>query len=186
VFGAACDGGNRGYSRSSAKGVISSRDLTEPRRATGDNARLSEGGAMRHVIVAAAVVATISGTPTAAHAASRGDTCRYGHGDGYTTAEVTATIECAVARWPVAGGVRQALSVARCESGADMLDRSTDGYAGTYQQATSYWPSRLAAYNRAVGPLLEATNPNVHNPRSNVLVSIRSAHFDGWGAWACA
>lgn len=124
----------------------------------------------------------------------REQTCRFSHGDGFSTWEVRRTIDCAVDVWSVPGGLSAAVSVAQCESGADLLDRSRDGHSGTYQQATRYWGERRSGYNRAVGSALDVMGPrwdgsfdtSVFNARANVLVSIRMAHFGGWDGWGCA
>lgn len=110
--------------------------------------------------------------------------CRMNEGSStWRTVEVENMIRCAVGKWPVPGGVSKALQVARCESGSDMLDRSTDGYAGTYQQATRYWPERRRAHRPAGWRIA----PSVYNPRSNVTVSIRMASRGGWDDWpGCA
>jgi len=161
---------------------------------------------MRRAIVYAAAIATLlSGGAIAATEASaearladsqtaapgtqleREDEIRYATSDGrlgWSTIDVKRTIRAAVARWSVPGGYTFALSVARCESGADLLDSSSDGYTGTFQQSTRYWRGRRAAYNP---PTWDKPLPMAAaNPRANVVVSIRMAHGSGWDAWSCA
>lgn len=109
--------------------------------------------------------------------------CRYGTSDGragYSTLDVRRVIRCAVSKWSVPGGYEQAVDVASCESGSDLFDHSTDGYAGTFQQSTRYWSGRRAQYNPPAWD--KPLQRPVWNPRANVVVSIRMAHADG--AWA--
>jgi hypothetical protein len=87
-------------------------------------------------------------------------------------------IRCAARRWPVAGGPRKALSVARCESRFNHRAYNPSGYAGVYQQATHYWPGRSDAYG--------FHDYSVFNGRANVMVSVRMAHRGGWSPWSCA
>jgi hypothetical protein len=146
---------------------------------------------MRRVVGAVVVMAVALGTMTASPAESRPDwredEIRYARSDGrrgWSTADVRRTIAAAVARWPVPGGLAQALEVAQCESGSDLLaPAGVDGYAGTYQQSERYWQGRRAAFNPKHWdkPLPESPA----NPRANVVVSIRMAHATGWAVhWA--
>ena len=114
----------------------------------------------------------------------RWDECRMNAGSSsWTSREVRQVIRCAVAKWPVSGGVSTALSVAACESGSDLQDwNASDGYAGPMQQAVRYWPGRRSHY-RPRGWELQRSPAQ---PRSNVIVSIRMAHGSGWSAWSCA
>ena len=143
------------------------------------------------LIAAAFIGRSYTETAKAGDRLDREQEIRYATSDGrygWSTLDVFRTIRAAVDRWPVEGGLGKALSVARCESGDDLLDSSTDGYTGTFQQATSYWAGRRASYNPELWerPLPMAAS----NPRANVVVSIRMAHGSGgWGAWeqgACA
>jgi len=107
--------------------------------------------------------------------------CRFNDlrsGNTWTTYEVEKTIRCATAKWYVPGGTPKAFSVAQCESGTDLLDHSTDGYAGTYQHAVQYWDARRAALRPQGWELA----PSVYNARSNVVVAIRMAR-SGWSPW---
>lgn len=116
--------------------------------------------------------------------------CRYGRSDGrpgWSTLEVRRVIRCATGKWDVPGGYGKAIDVASCESGSDLLDRSTDGYTGTFQQSTRYWNGRRAYYNPDAWE--KPLQRSAANPRANVVVSIRMAHASGWDAWeqgACA
>lgn len=138
-------------------------------------------GAMFAAFVVIAL-GTVAASPGGARPEGwRHDEVRFATSDGrfgWSTIDVRRTIASAVRRWPVPGGLAMALSVARCESGTDLLDYSTDGYTGTYQQATRYWSGRRAAYNPPAWdkPLPMAAS----NPRANVVVSIRMAHANGW------
>lgn len=94
---------------------------------------------------------------------------------------VRRLIRCAVRRWPVPGGARKALAVARCESG---LWPWADGgeSEGVFQHLRWYWPARYALYTKPRWEL----GDSVFNARANVIVSIRMAHRGGWGPWSCA
>ena len=87
-------------------------------------------------------------------------------------------IRCAARRWDVAGGPDKAVAVARCESRLNPRAYNPGGYAGVFQQATRYWPSRATIYG--------FHDYSVYNGRANIMVSIRMAHRGGWGPWACA
>ena len=87
-------------------------------------------------------------------------------------------IRCSARRWSVRGGPDKAVAVARCESRFNPNAYNPGGYAGVYQQATRYWPSRATTYG--------FRNYSVYNGRANIMVSVRMAHRTGWGAWSCA
>ncbi len=92
--------------------------------------------------------------------------------------QVKRLIRCAAHRWKVSGGPAKAVDVASCESGLNPKAYNTGGYAGVFQQSTRYWPERATSYG--------FPKRSVFNGRANVIVSIRMAHEDGWGAWGCA
>lgn len=96
-----------------------------------------------------------------------------------TPAGVQRVIACAVARWPVPGGLQQALSVAKCESGFRPRAEYR-GHIGIYQHRDIYW---MARWRKWGAPHDLSRDP--HNARSNIIVSIRMAHEAGWGAWSC-
>jgi hypothetical protein len=95
-----------------------------------------------------------------------------------STYQLKRMIRCAARRWRVGGGPDKAVSVARCESRFDPDAYNPGGYAGVYQQATRYWRTRAATYG--------FRDYSVYNGRANVVVSVRMAHREGWGAWSCA
>ncbi len=95
-----------------------------------------------------------------------------------STYQLKRMIRCAARRWRVRGGPDKAVSVARCESRFDPEAYNPGGYAGVYQQATRYWRARARAYG--------FRDYSVYNGRANVVVSVRMAHREGWGAWSCA
>lgn len=144
---------------------------------------------MTAVAMMVAALGTFATGPAGAAAGldrdERAAECRYATADGrlgWSTPDVRKLIRCAVDHWSVPGGFDQAIAVASCESGADLLDSSSDGYTGTFQQSTRYWPGRQDHYDPKSWdrPLPEPAS----NPRANVVVSIRMAHGpDGWGAW---
>lgn len=147
---------------------------------------------MRRRLTAVAMIATALGTlatgpGTSAEGLDRDERaaeCRFATSDGelgWSTVDVRRTIRCAVEKWNVPGGFEQAIDVASCEGGADLLDSSTDGYTGTFQQSTRYWRGRRAHYNPDAWER-ELPMP-ASNPRANVVVSIRQAHGAGWEAW---
>jgi hypothetical protein len=95
-----------------------------------------------------------------------------------STYQLKRLIRCAARRWDVSGGPDKAVSVARCESRFDPDAYNPGGYAGVYQQATRYWPSRASTYG--------FRDYSVYNGRANIMVSVRMAHRGGWGPWSCA
>ena len=95
-----------------------------------------------------------------------------------STFQLKRLIRCAARRWDVAGGPDKAVRVARCESHLDPHAYNPGGYAGVYQQATRYWPTRATTYG--------FHDYSVYNGRANIMVSIRMAHRGGWTPWACA
>ena len=97
---------------------------------------------------------------------------------------VRGTIWCATHQWPVPGGAPKAVRVARCESGLNPNAYYANN-GGVFQQNLTYWPGRQDGYQRATGPRWSVVE-SVYNARANVLVSIRMAHFGGWGPWSCA
>lgn len=101
-------------------------------------------------------------------------------------------IRCAIARWPVPGGLNKALDVAYCESGDNLWPWAHYmGSLGVFQQNGKYWQSRVNTYlkpewfpgrwNR-----IHKVPEGAYNARANVLVSIQMAHKSGWGPWSCA
>ncbi len=52
------------------------------------------------------------------------------------------------------------------------------GDGGVFQQAIQYWPGRAKEYG--------FPGWSMYKGRANVIVSIRMAHRNGWGAWSCA
>ena len=143
-------------------------------------ARPGRSAARRVVCCAALVVAILLSAPSAPAQAARRSTvawslCRIDWRDG--TREVKRLIRCATRKWRIPGGATKALAVARCESGFDPSAYGS-GNAGVFQQAVPYWPGRAKEYG--------FPGWSVYNGRANVIVSIRMAHRDGWGAWSCA
>jgi hypothetical protein len=51
-----------------------------------------------------------------------------------------------------------------------------------FQHRLPYWNGRFDSLTSRWWHL----RPSVYNGRTNVIVSIRMAHFGGWGAWSCA
>jgi hypothetical protein len=157
---------------------------------------------VKRAIVTAAIAATLAGgamgppdnveaSPAGhsqvsrdANATWRDRECRYGglEKGGWAQREVVQTIECAVARWPVAGGSDFAVQVAACESGLRADAWNPSGYAGVFQHAVRYWPQRI----RNLQPSWDKPlSRSVFNARANIVVAIRMAHVS-WGPWSCA
>lgn len=92
-------------------------------------------------------------------------------------------IRCAVAHWPVRGGIDKAICVAKRESGLIPRAVSADGrYLGLYQHAKRYWPDR---YRATTKPEWRLENDAL-NGRSAAVVTIRMVHRggrDGWAPW---
>lgn len=135
--------------------------------------------ARRSVCCAALAAAILLSAPAAQAQTARRSTvawslCRIDWRDG--TLEVKRLIRCATRKWRVPGGATKALAVARCESGFDPSAYGS-GNAGVFQQAVPYWPGRAKEYG--------FPDWSVYNGRANIIVSIRMAHRDGWGAWTC-
>ena len=98
----------------------------------------------------------------------------------HTPAQVRRVIACAVARWPVPGGVRKAVAVAECESSL-RPHAEFKGHLGIYQHAERYWAARWLRWGRPWG-----LPRNPYNAHTNILVSIQMVHEGGWAAWSCA
>jgi len=94
------------------------------------------------------------------------------------TWQIKQLIKCASRRWDAPGTPAQAVAVARCESHLRPRAYNSGGYAGLFQQATRYWPTRSHTYGQP--------HRSVYNGRANIIVSIRMAAADGsWSAWGC-
>ena len=145
---------------------------------------------MKRTIVIAAILAALVGSTTQAAQGApkewRWQECRFSSLEPgvWTRREIVLTIDCALRKWPVPGGLDLAVAVAQCESGPDLKDPGTVSPLGTYQQIALYWPGRWQFWSPAhwKKPLA----PEGANPRSNVVVSVRMAHADGswWGDWS--
>lgn len=111
--------------------------------------------------------------------------CRFRYFDGmvvFSKAEVRLEIRCAVKRWPVPGGVTEALRIARRESGLNWYAQNpTSSAAGVFQFVDGTWSS--TRYRLAEFAQRQELDPSVLNARSNVILAIRSAHGAGWGPW---
>jgi hypothetical protein len=162
---------------------------------------------MRRTIIAGLLLLTIAGITGQARqeaaATQRRDSginaewrqaeCRFGGIDrgGWTYREVRSTIECAVAKWPVPGGLDQAVSVATCESGLraaayNPTGCNGSGCLGVFQQHASYWEGRQDFW----GPVAwdKPVAESGFDGRANVVVSVRMVRAQGgWSGWpGCA
>lgn len=96
------------------------------------------------------------------------------------TRPIVRIIYCAVARWPVPGGITKALDVANRESGyRPDADNPYSDASGVYQHRLHLWPPRYRDWTLRGWRLY----PNVFNGRTNVIVTIRMVHAHGWGPW---
>jgi hypothetical protein len=104
--------------------------------------------------------------------------CAYDWREG--TWHVKQLIKCAARRWDSPGAPDKAIAVARCESDLQPGAYNPNGYAGLYQQATTYWPDRADQWGQP--------DRSVFNGRANIIVSIRmAASLGSWSAWGgCA
>ena len=126
-------------------------------------------------LTATALLVPVGMTEAHAVADVPGRVCDYDWQRG--TWHIRKLIRCAAARWDSPGTPRQAVAVAHCESRLRPRAFNPNGYAGLFQQATTYWPERATRWG--VG------GRSVFNGRANVIVSVRMAAAAGsWGAWA--
>lgn len=141
-------------------------------------------------VAISAVVALSLATPAEAGRARyvgrhQTPSCRFRYYDGhvaFSKQEVRYTIRCAVRRWPVPGGIDQALYVARRESGLNWYaDNPYSSASGVYQFVDGTWDGQM----RGRAPFInkQEIQRSVWNARSNVLIAIRYAHMAGWGPW---
>jgi hypothetical protein len=132
----------------------------------------------RGVLVAALALSTLFALPVGPASAGtrvKAWVCDYRWHD--STYQVKQLIRCAAHRWHVPGGADKALSVARCESHFNP-EAYGAGNAGVFQQNLAYWPERAITFG--------FPGASAYNARANVIVSVRMAHRNGWGPWACA
>ena len=104
--------------------------------------------------------------------------CDFDWRDG--TWHIKQLIKCAARQWEAPGAPDHAIAVARCESHLRPQAYNPNGYAGLFQQATRYWPTRADHWGQP--------DRSVYNGRANVIVSIRmAAAANSWSAWGgCA
>jgi hypothetical protein len=100
----------------------------------------------------------------------------------WTAREEQLTARCVVGRWPVEGGIAKFMSVGACESGWNRLASNGGNYLGLFQHSSTYWPNRVRGYDPPSWDL----NPSPWNSRSQITVTARMAHGNGWSAWSCA
>ncbi len=130
-------------------------------------------------------------SPVASHHANRGPcfeerfvNIKPGMGHEKVTRRVTALIACAVDRWPVPGGLAEALNVADCESSFWPWSNNGHGDFGVYQ--ISSWPARAKTYLKHRWFPRHPFPPRWSKARANVFVGIRWAHLaNSWSAWSC-
>ena len=148
------------------------------------------GFATIFLVLALLVVPTLTAAAVAANASRAGswrmETCRYARFDGHphwTEHEIRLAIACAVAHFPVPGGVSYALCICEHESRFYRHAVSPIGeYLGLYQLSVTEFG---AAYQARADLWRHRWNVtrDIFNPRSNVLMGITKAHDLGWGGW---
>jgi len=84
---------------------------------------------------------------------------------------------------PRTGG--QIITIGRCESGPDLL-AGWGSHVGTFQHDPDYWPGRWRTWGRGNHPGDGDLDPSPVRFRTNVIVTLRMARAQGWGAWSCA
>lgn len=93
-------------------------------------------------------------------------------------AERSELVWCIAHVFDSPGPPRQAVSTARCESGADLQDAyGGDGYVGTFQHITSRWFDRWRTWGKRIGVKDSPTNV-----LSQAVVSVRMAR--SLGTWS--
>ncbi len=92
-----------------------------------------------------------------------------------------AVIRCAVARWPVPGGAKRAICIARRESGLNPKAMSPHKlYLGLFQHSAKDWKRRYRAWTKPSWNL----GPSALNARTNAIVTMRMVHAArSWSAW---
>lgn len=109
--------------------------------------------------------------------------CRTSNGNGWSVRDVKQLIRCAARKWRVSGGIRKALSVARCESGFDEHNYYA-GHYGVYQFLRSTFDSAISHMKKLIRRF--NLHRNIWNARMNVIAAIKLVHGGGWGPWSCA
>lgn len=102
----------------------------------------------------------------------------------WTATEERLTLECAVAKWAVPGGVAKAQQVGDCESGWWRFANNGGRYLGLFQHAASAYVPRIYAYEPAAWDRKLSTRWT--NSRGQIVMSVRMVHDVGWGPWSCA
>jgi hypothetical protein len=120
-------------------------------------------------------------TATAAPATHRPGPCAIEREEGQGVRSwVRRVIRCAERRWPVPGGARRAICIARHESDLDPKARSPGGaYLGLFQHSAEAWPHRYEEWTRRAWQL----DPRAKNGRTNAIVTLRMVNTHGWGPW---
>ena len=135
----------------------------------------------RLLAILLAVTLTVPVTATPAPATERPGPCALQRQDGETVRRwARRLIRCAEQRWPVPGGARKAICIARHESGLDPKAESAGGaYLGLFQHSANHWPDRYEEWTRRAWEL----DPRAKNGRTNAVVTIRMVNARGWGPW---
>lgn len=108
---------------------------------------------------------------------------RTSDGNGWSVQDVKQSIRQTEDRWHVPGGVQKAFSVAKCESGFRPRGNDSSCCHGVFQQHEDYWNGRFHRLNPHHGWRLRN---DIHNARSNIVISIRMASRTGWSDWSCS
>ena len=115
--------------------------------------------------------------------------CRFRHFEkpyrSFSDREIKITVRCAVAHWSVPGGIDKALQVGHCESGYnEYAANAYSSASGVFQFLDSTWSSTYSRFRELARRW--SLRSSVFNGRSNVVMAVKKAHVDGWGAWSCA
>lgn len=138
-------------------------------------------------IIMIGIIAFIGWTNNASAARQdwRWDKCRFRHYEGgmnWTNSEVRMTIQCAVQRWDVPGGLTAAYCIAAHESGYNENNYNpSSGASGVYQFLRSTWSGTVSNQSQIFRRW--EMRHSVFNARSNVVAAVRVAHMGSWSPW---
>lgn len=134
-------------------------------------------------LVSIIAVATVlgAGIISNAQATTRGPAVTWRNHRGGIVSDVKALIRRVEHRWHTPGGLSEAESVARCESGFHP-NEDYGQYSGVYQIGDTEWrtwkrPHHYRAWFHGL--------PGPHNARANVITALFHAKHGGWGPWSC-
>ena len=138
------------------------------------------------LVLVAGTILLGAGAPNATADGWRQDECRFQslHQATWTAREERLTAKCAIDHWSVPGGYAKLYSVGDCESGWNRFANNAGRYLGLFQHSESYWQDRVNAYEPTAWE--KGLSERWTNSRTQIIVTARMAHRDGWGPWRCA